>query len=156
MGTHVEYTSLGDIKRKWWKKITMEFFVTVSKDFTFIRRFYPKQVTVHSGYTFFCQYMCSLGIKPTTFALLTQCSNHWATGTWYTINNSAVINIIILFIYLFLHLCIWHKLLSKVNYIAFKHFVSSCIFWESNPWPWYCYHHVLYCLSTRKKNCTFS
>ncbi len=30
---------------------------------------------------FFCQYMCSLGIEPTTFALLTQCSNHWATGT---------------------------------------------------------------------------
>ncbi len=80
---------------------------------------------------------------------------HWATGTWYTINNSAVFNIIILFIYLFLHLCIWHKLLSKVNYIAFKHFVSSCIFWESNPWPWYCYHHVLYCLSTRKKNVNF-
>ncbi len=25
--------------------------------------------------------MCSLGIEPTTFALLTQCSNHWATGT---------------------------------------------------------------------------
>ncbi len=30
---------------------------------------------------FFCQYVCSLGIEPTTFALLTQCSNHWATGT---------------------------------------------------------------------------
>ncbi len=29
----------------------------------------------------YCQYMCSLGIEPTTFALLTQCSNHWATGT---------------------------------------------------------------------------
>ncbi len=27
--------------------------------------------------------MCSLGIEPTTFALLTQCSNHWATGTRY-------------------------------------------------------------------------
>ncbi len=27
-------------------------------------------------YIFFCQYMCSLGIEPTTFALLTQCSNH--------------------------------------------------------------------------------
>ncbi len=27
------------------------------------------------------QYVCSLGIEPTTFALLTQCSNHWATGT---------------------------------------------------------------------------
>ncbi len=25
--------------------------------------------------------MCSLGIEPTTFALLTQCSNHWATST---------------------------------------------------------------------------
>ncbi len=31
---------------------------------------------------FFCQYMCSLGIEPTTFVLLLkQCSNHWATGT---------------------------------------------------------------------------
>ncbi len=29
----------------------------------------------------YCQYMCSLGIEPTTFVLLTQCSNHWATGT---------------------------------------------------------------------------
>ncbi len=28
---------------------------------------------VHSGYSFF-QYVCSLGIEPTTFALLTQCS----------------------------------------------------------------------------------
>ncbi len=29
----------------------------------------------------FCQYACSLGIEPITFALLMQCSNHWATGT---------------------------------------------------------------------------
>ncbi len=28
----------------------------------------------------YCQYACSLGIEPTTFALLTQYSNHWATG----------------------------------------------------------------------------
>ncbi len=42
--------------------------------FSFIRRFYPKRLTVHSGYTCFCQYMCSLGLEPTTFALLTQCS----------------------------------------------------------------------------------
>ncbi len=27
-----------------------------------------------SGYNFFCQYVCSPGIEPTTFALLTQCS----------------------------------------------------------------------------------
>ncbi len=37
--------------------------------YAFSRRFYPK----HSGYTFFVS-MCSLGIEPTTFALLTQCS----------------------------------------------------------------------------------
>ncbi len=30
---------------------------------------------------FLGQYVWSLGIKPTTFALLMQCSNHWATGT---------------------------------------------------------------------------
>ncbi len=40
----------------------------------FSKRFYPKRLTLHSGYTFFCQYVCSLGIEPTTFALLTQCS----------------------------------------------------------------------------------
>ncbi len=49
--------------------------------YAFSRCFYPKRLTVHSGYTFFCQYMCSLGIEPTTFALPAQCSNHWATGT---------------------------------------------------------------------------
>ncbi len=29
--------------------------------YAFRRRFYPKRLTVHSGYTFFCQYVCSLG-----------------------------------------------------------------------------------------------
>ncbi len=32
------------------------------------------QSDLHSGYTFFYQYMCSLGIEPQPFALLTQCS----------------------------------------------------------------------------------
>ncbi len=45
----------------------------------------------------YCQYVCSLGIKPTTFALLTQCSNHWATGTY-------------IYIYIFMVLyCIYRK-----------------------------------------------
>ncbi len=39
--------------------------------YVFSRR--PKQ-TVHLVFTFFYQYVCSLGIEPTTFALLTQCS----------------------------------------------------------------------------------
>ncbi len=45
--------------------------------FTFMHladTFYPKRLTVHSGYTFIYQYVCSLGIEPMTFALLTQCS----------------------------------------------------------------------------------
>ncbi len=29
--------------------------------------FIQNDLQLHSGYTFFCQYMCSLGIKPTTF-----------------------------------------------------------------------------------------
>ncbi len=46
---------------------------TISRHYIYIfsRHFYPKQLT---GYTFFCQYVCSLGLEPTTFALLTQCS----------------------------------------------------------------------------------
>ncbi len=48
---------------------------------TFIRRFYPKRLTVHSGYTFFCQYVCSLGIEPTTFCAANAMLYHWATGT---------------------------------------------------------------------------
>ncbi len=45
--------------------------------FTFIRRFYPKWLTVRLRYTFFLlQYVCFLGFEPTTFALLTQCSTN--------------------------------------------------------------------------------
>ncbi len=41
--------------------------------YAFSRCFYPKRLTVHSGYTFLsvCVF---LGIEPTTFALLRQCS----------------------------------------------------------------------------------
>ncbi len=42
--------------------------------YAFSRRFYPKWLTVHSGICIVC--MRSLGIEPTTFALLTQCSTN--------------------------------------------------------------------------------
>ncbi len=44
--------------------------------YAFSRRFYPKQLTVHSGYTFyFFISMCvPWGLNPQPFALLTQCS----------------------------------------------------------------------------------
>ncbi len=64
-----------------------------AQTFTFSRHFYPKQLTVHSGYTFFFVSMCSLGIEPTTFALLTQCSTtepqeHYDTKPWYVLHVS--------------------------------------------------------------------
>ncbi len=35
--------------------------------YAFSRRFYPKRLTVHLGYTLFYHYVCSLGIDHTTF-----------------------------------------------------------------------------------------
>ncbi len=49
--------------------------------YAFSKRFYPKRLTVHLGYTFFCQYVCSLGIEPTTFCAANTMLYHWATGT---------------------------------------------------------------------------
>ncbi len=52
--------------------------------FTFMHladAFIQSDLQCYSCYTFFCQYVCSLGIEPTTCALLMQCSNHWTTGT---------------------------------------------------------------------------
>ncbi len=65
----------------WWHNF--HFGVEYIYIYAYSRRFYPKRIIVHSCYTYFCQYMCSMGIEPTTFALLTQCSNHWATGTTF-------------------------------------------------------------------------
>ncbi len=35
--------------------------------YAFSRRFYPKRLTIAFRLYIFCQYMCSLGIEPTTF-----------------------------------------------------------------------------------------
>ncbi len=56
--------------------------------YAFSRRFCPKRLTVHSGYTFFFyQYVCSLGIEPRDSIFEFCASNamlyHWATGTLY-------------------------------------------------------------------------
>ncbi len=54
----------------------------VRSTFAFSRLFYPKRLTVHSGYTFFFyQYMCSQGIEPTTLCAANAMLYHWATGT---------------------------------------------------------------------------
>ncbi len=51
--------------------------------YAFSRCFYPKRLTVHSGYTFFCQHVCSLGVEPTNVFAANTMLYHWATGTLY-------------------------------------------------------------------------
>ncbi len=51
--------------------------------FTFSRRFYPKRLTVHSGYTFFFFY------QYVTFCTANAKLYHWATGTLYMIYMSS-------------------------------------------------------------------
>ncbi len=48
--------------------------VTVTYIYAFSRHFYPKQLTVHSGYTFFISMCDPWELNPQPFALLTQCS----------------------------------------------------------------------------------
>ncbi len=42
--------------------------------YAFSRRFYPKRLTVHSGYTFFVSKCVPWELNPQSFALLMQCS----------------------------------------------------------------------------------
>ncbi len=44
----------------------------------------------------FCQYMCSLGIEPTTFALLTQCSTTEPQEHYLLIDNNNSLIVIFL------------------------------------------------------------
>ncbi len=72
----------------------------------------------------FCQYMCFLGIEPTIFALLTQCSNHWATGThfklWIQNSNSA------LYCHHNSHFRIW----NSRRHSEWCTTTASCCFWQ--------------------------
>ncbi len=66
---------------KWWRHAHVYYFT-----FTFMYladTFIQSDLQCIQAIHLYCQYMCSLGIEPTTFALQTQCSNHWATGTMW-------------------------------------------------------------------------
>ncbi len=41
--------------------------------------FIQSDLQLHSGYTFFYQYVCSLAIEPTTFCATDAMLYHWAT-----------------------------------------------------------------------------
>ncbi len=62
-----------------WDTLTLH--LTFFNLYAFSRCFYPKRLAVHLGYTFFCQYVCSLGIQPITFWAANAMLYHWATGT---------------------------------------------------------------------------
>ncbi len=50
--------------------------------YAFSRCFNPKRLTLHSGYNYYLyQFVCSLGIEPTTFCAANAMLYHWATGT---------------------------------------------------------------------------
>ncbi len=52
---------------------------TDSNHNTFIRRFYSKRLTIAFRLYIFNQYVCSLGIEPTTFCTADAMLYHWAT-----------------------------------------------------------------------------
>ncbi len=47
--------------------------------YAFNRRFYPKRLTIAFRLYIFNQYVCSLGIEPTTFCAANTMLYHWAT-----------------------------------------------------------------------------
>ncbi len=47
--------------------------------YAFSRRFYPKRLTIAFRLYIFYQYVCSLGIEPTTFCAANTMLYHWAT-----------------------------------------------------------------------------
>ncbi len=87
-----------------WPKMTFDWGVQAKVDVaSYIIQLYIKMYYIKSTFTFmhladafiqsdlfrlyiFCQYMCSLGIEPTTFVLLTQCST--TEPQEHCINNS--------------------------------------------------------------------
>ncbi len=52
--------------------------------YAFSRRFYPKQLTVHSGYTFIVCMCVPWELNPQPFVLLTQCSTTEPQEPWAT------------------------------------------------------------------------
>ncbi len=54
--------------------------------YAFSRRFYPKRLTIAFGLYIFYQYVCSLGIEPTTFCVADAILYHWATQEHFVAN----------------------------------------------------------------------
>ncbi len=69
--------------------------------FTFIRCFYPKRLTVHSGYTYFWSVCVFPGNRTHNLCAANAMLYHWATGIYgYTVH---IITILMTYNYILLH-----------------------------------------------------
>ncbi len=53
--------------------------------YAFSRRFYPRDLQCIQVIIVFYQYVCSLGIEPTTFYAANAMLYHWATGILHSV-----------------------------------------------------------------------
>ncbi len=62
--------------------------------YAFSRHFYPKRLTTGSVFRLyiFCQYVCSLGIEPTTFCTANAMRYNWVTGTQFHIIEHIILS----------------------------------------------------------------
>ncbi len=103
------------------------FLIFYSEYFTFIRRFYPKRLTVHSGYIFFYQYVCSLGIEPTTFCAANAMLYHWATGTLMRCTGTQ--EIMKHHFGMIFHYVLMKLLILKISFVFRKSFLKIKVIW---------------------------
>ncbi len=60
------------------KRIVLNIFITKLQ---YIYQMLKRRTFYFTFFIFFCQYVCSLGIEPTTFCAANTMLYHWATGT---------------------------------------------------------------------------
>ncbi len=75
--------------------------------FTFSRRFYPKRLTVHSGYTFFLSVHVFPGNRTHKLCAANAMLYHWVTVTLYIYINSNV----------YVCVCVWYYISLVYIYI---------------------------------------
>ncbi len=135
--------------------------------YAFSRRFYPKQLTIVLRLYIFCQYMCSLGIEPTTFCVADAMLYHWATQIlWHFIwhflqpllqssvshDPTGMLRFCLLsmlfwkvrFIYIFIYIFLMNRNERK-KHTAPK-LLNSGVFLNFIPY-WLCYGHYWYLIN---------
>ncbi len=98
--------------------------------YTFSRRFYPKRLQV----IHFCQYVCSLGIEPTTFCAVNTMLYHWATGTFNDIWHLFLLSLLGVYLLLLLLRVIYYSLYMSSCFLPlfiYSIFIQNRLFQSS-------------------------